>query len=123
MTAQPGGAPRRDERQCEEERGDHAERDREREGAEQKLPHTGMRASGISTMIVAERGDNGGQRDFVRAVESRLHRRFTHAHVTVDVFQHDDGVIDERPDGEGQSAEGMALIRNCPWPLTRRWRP
>ena len=61
-----------------------------------------------------QRNENGDQRDGQRqdgeadllgAFEGRLHRRIARLQVAGDVFNHDDGVVDDEAGGDGQGHE------------------
>ena len=47
-----------------------------------------------------QRHRQDGKADFAGALDRRLHGRIAGLHVTNDVFQHDDGVVDDEADRE-----------------------
>ena len=59
-------------------------------------------------MVVIGRSQNG-QADFARTLDGRLLGRFTGAAVAVDVLQHDDGIVDQTADSQGQAPEGKGI--------------
>ena len=49
-----------------------------------------------------QRHGQNGEGDFAAAIERRHQSRLAHFHVAHDVFEHHDGVVDHKSDGERQ---------------------
>ena len=58
-----------------------------------------------------QRQRNDGEADLRRALERGLQRRIPLLQVTADVFDHDNGIIDHKTDGNGQRHQGQVIQR------------
>ncbi len=75
-------------------------------GTKRNLRDAGKKEHGHEDDADAERGDERGNGDLLRAVENGLHGFLAHGQVAIDVFDFDGGIVHEDADGEGQAAEG-----------------
>ncbi len=103
----------RRQNQCDDAGNENCAGERERELAEKR---TGQAALQCDRRVDGrERNRHGDDRpdQFARADQRRIHARQSFAHVPLDVFDDDDGVVDDQPDREHdreqrQQVEGEA---------------
>ena len=93
------------ERAREEVRRQHREDDRQRERREQILRRAGEEHDRHEDDADAQRRDERGHGDLLRAVEDRPLRRLALCQVAVDVLDLDRGVVDQDADRERQAAQ------------------
>ena len=90
-------------------RGKQRKDHRQRQRGEQKLAHAVKERYREKDHDGGERGGQHGQRDFAAALFGGHFGRFAEFQMAVDVFQHDDGVIDQAREGQRQSAQHHAV--------------
>ena len=94
----------RDERDSDDERNRECAADDERHIAEHHAGDAGNEENGQEYGDRRQRRCRDGQHDFARALDARLERRIAFFAVAEDVFEGDDGVIDEHTDGQCQTS-------------------
>ena len=96
----------RREREC-DERADHdAARDRDGEFDEEPAGGAGLERERREHRDERKRDGDDGEGDFIHALERRLHRGHAVLDVTMDVFQHHDGVVHDHADGQHEREHG-----------------
>ena len=113
--AQQSRAHHRRQRQRNDRRSHHGDRQRQREFAEHSAYKAGHKEQRYENRNQRHRQRNDREPDLLCAAQGRLQRAFAIFHVTHDVLDHDDGVVDhkarayrqghERQVVEGKSAE------------------
>ena len=86
-----------------------------------------MNSTGMNTARLASVALSSAPQTSLGPVDRGLHRALAQLMPAIDVLQHDDRVIDEHADGEGQAAEAgtfserpiRAITRNVPIVLIR----
>ena len=86
-------------------RSQHREAHRLRKRHEQEFGHTGKEKHGNEYDANAQRGDERGHSNLLRAVENRLDRFLAHGQVAIDVFDFHRRVIHQDADGQSQAAQ------------------
>ena len=117
----PGGAmlvaahdvhdQRGDEGSREQVAGQHGEADGLGQRHEQEARHAGEEEHGHEDDADAERGNEGGHGDLLRAVENGLPHLLAHGKIALDVFDLDGGVVHQDADGQRQPAQGHDVER------------
>ena len=74
-------------------------------GLNRKPPMPGIRPSGASTIIVVQVATMTGTMTSIEPSRAAPQARLAHRAVAVDVLQGDDGVVHQRADGQGQTAQ------------------
>ena len=80
----------------------HRRRQGDRELAEQTPDDAAHEQQGDEHRDQADRDRDDGEADLLRADQRRLERLHAALDVAADVLQHDDGVVDDEPGGDGQ---------------------
>ena len=102
-------AEKRHHRHGHRERGEQRKHDGQRQRGEQKPAHAVEKGHGEEDDDRGERRGQHGQGNFASALFRSHCRRFAQFQVTIDVFQHDDRVIDQAREGERQPAQHHAV--------------
>ena len=105
VVAQEQRAEERDDGHGEGVGGEHGKHHAEGQRREQILADSGKGNDGQKDDGGGDRGSQDGERDFSSAFFGGDARRLTEFHVAEDVFEHDDAVVNEAGEGEGQTAE------------------
>ena len=102
-------AHQRRERQRDETGGENRDDDGNGELAKNSPEQSGHESKRNKNRRERKRHGENGERNFARAVHRRLIDRLARFRAADDVFQKDDGVIDEEADGECQRHQGKII--------------
>ena len=111
VTAQHARAQHRRQRQRDEAGQDDRDRDGHREFAEHAADHAAHQQHRDEHRDQREGDRDDGEADFARALERRLERPHAALDVADDVFQHDDGVVDDEADRKRQRQQRHVVDR------------
>ncbi len=112
MLEQPRAHHRR-QRQRGEARHEHRAGQGQRELDEQLAGAAGRKGHRHVDGRQRERHGHDREADFAAAFERRLERRHAFLDVSVDVFQHDDRVVDDEADGQHHGQQGQGVDREA----------
>ncbi len=90
----------------------HRDADGDRKFAEQSAHHAAEEKQGDEDGHQRKGHGDDGETDLLCPVEGGLHAVLAHLQVADDVFQHDDGVVDDKADRQGQGHQ-RHVVRGC----------